>query len=281
MMKRFLIVTNKIKDSGLELTDKVIAYIEKKGGTCKRAIRNNDGKDEEVRCHTDVDCVIVLGGDGSILQVARDLAGSKIPILGVNAGTLGFLAETEPGSVEATIDKIMSGEYEVSERMMLKGIVTDKNGEKHTMQPALNDITIVRNGLLQIISFSVYVNDEFLCEFNADGIIVATPTGSTGYNMSAGGPIVEPEASMLILTPICAHTLNSRSIILSAEDKVEVIIGKAKDGRVLEAGVNSDANDSYQMESGDRVVITKSEDTVSIVRVNKVSFLQTLNKKLV
>lgn len=280
-MKKFLIVTNKVKDSQFELTDKIASYIEKKGGTCKRVVRNNEGKDDSLDEYDDMDCVIVLGGDGTILQVARDLAGSGLPILGVNAGTLGFLAETDPDNATNAIDRVMAGDYELSSRMMLKGVVVDTEGNNFEMPAALNDFSISRGGMLQIINFSVYVNGALLYEFNADGIIVATPTGSTGYNMSAGGPIVEPEARMLILTPICAHTLNSRSIVLSADDVVEVKIGNGRDGRQLEVHANSDGNDSYAMKTGDRIMISCSEGTASIIRLNKASFLQTLNRKLV
>lgn len=281
MMKKFLIVTNMIKDPQFELTDRIIAYIENKGGSCKKVIRNQEGRDENFSDCSEMDCVIVLGGDGTILQVARELAGSGLPILGVNAGTLGFLAETDPDMVEASIDRVMAGDYELSRRMMLNGIVSGEAGNSHVMPSALNDFTISRSGELQIINFSVYVNGALLYEFNADGIIVATPTGSTGYNMSAGGPIVEPEAKMLILTPICAHTLNSRSIVLSADDVVEVRIGDGRDGRQLFVSANSDGNDAYKMKTGDRITITCSEDMASIVKLNKDSFLQTLNRKLV
>lgn len=279
-MKRFLIVTNKVKDSDFELTKRIVTYIESRGGTCEKAVRNYDGQDDSIADYKNIECVIVLGGDGTILQVAREISGSGLPILGVNAGTLGFLAETDPDNVEISIDRMMSGDYEVSERMMLNAVIKGDEGTKQ-MSPALNDIVIARNGALQIINLSVYVNGEFLYRFNADGIIVATPTGSTGYNMSAGGPIVEPEANMILLTPICAHTLNSRSIILSADDTVEVVIGNGRDGNTFSVEANSDGNDACKMVTGDRIIITRSEDTASIVRLNKVSFLQTLNKKLV
>lgn len=280
-MKEFLIVTNMIKDPQFGLTDKIASYIEKKGGSYKKVIRNCEGKDEQFAKDANADCVVVLGGDGTILQVARELAGTGLPILGVNVGTLGFLAETDPESVERSIDRVMAGDYELSSRMMLKGIVEGSDGSSYVMPPALNDFTISRSGALQIINFSVFVNGSLLYEFNADGIIVATPTGSTGYNMSAGGPIVEPEAKMLILTPICAHTLNSRSIVLSADDIVEVRIGEGRDGRKQLVSANSDGSDMYNMQTGDKITITCSDDTASIVKLNKDSFLQTLNSKLV
>ena len=280
-LKRFLIVTNMVKDPGLELTTKIENYLSEKNCSCERAIRNGDDEDDRLGDFGDVDCVIVLGGDGTILQAAREAASLKVPILGVNAGTLGFLAETDPAHVCEALDRIIYGDYEIRERMMLNGVIRDESEEDtHELSAALNDITILRNGSIQIIGFSIYVNGEFLCELMADGIIVATPTGSTGYNMSAGGPIVEPEADLILLTPICAHTLNARSIVLSAKDKVEVVVGKGRNGSILQVDANADGNDTYTMKTGDRITITRSEDTASIIRLNSVSFLQTLNKKL-
>lgn len=279
-MKKFLIVTNAVKDPELKHTRILEEYIEKLGLSFVRAIRNGEKEDDKLSSFTDVDCAIVLGGDGSILQAAREIAGRNIPILGVNMGTLGFLAEASPADMEKAIDRIVSGDYEVSHRMMLSATVEDETGGKR-LSPALNDITISRSGKFQIINFSIFVNGQLLCNLNADGIIVATPTGSTGYNLSAGGPIVEPEAKLLLLTPICAHTLNARSIVLNAEDVIEVVIGKVRDEDVFSVEANSDGHDKYPMKNGDRIRITKSEHTSAMIKLSDVSFLQTLNKKFV
>lgn len=278
-MKTFLIVTNMVKDPKLNLTDEIEKYIVQSGGKALRAARNGDGEDDSLNSCEQADCVIVIGGDGSILQVAREVAGSGVPILGVNAGTLGFLAETDPEHVKDAISRIINGDYELRNRMMLKAVI-DSEGKEHGMSPALNDIIISRNGSLQVINFSVYVNKEFLFTYNGDGIIIATPTGSTGYNLSAGGPIVQPEASLILLTPICAHTLNTRSIVLSDSDKIEVVIGMGRNGNPITVEANSDGNEKCEMKSGDRITISRSDDTASIVKLNNVSFLQTLNKKL-
>jgi len=278
-MENILIVTNLVKDPDLELTNRIESYISSRGLKHLRAIRNGRDKDDSLDAFDKVDLAIVLGGDGSILQASREMAAKGVPILGVNVGTLGFLAETDPDGVEEALDRILSGDYKLCKRMMLDGEVHTDEGV-HSLPSALNDITISRCGSLQIISFLIYVNDKLLCEVNADGIIVATPTGSTGYNMSAGGPIVEPEADLILLTPICAHTLNSRSIVLSANDKVEIMVGSGRDGRVLRVEANSDGNDKFAMKSGDRLTVKKSEDRTSIIKLSNYSFLQTLNKKL-
>ena len=190
--------------------------------------------------------------------------------------------QTDPYNIRAAIDRIEAGEYELSLRRMLRAKIKKSIESEDTivLSEALNDITISRCGNLQIINFSVYVNGKLLCELNADGIIVATPTGSTGYNMSAGGPIVEPGADLIILTPICAHTLNTRSIILKPDDNVEVVVGNGRNGGSITVEASSDGNDRYNMKSGDRIEIRRSDNTASLIKLSGDSFLQILNKKL-
>lgn len=279
-MKNILLVTNLPKDPDLVLTYKVKDYLENKGINCKIAKRKMDHNETvSLRDYGESDCVIVLGGDGTILQAARDLAGTNIPIVGVNLGTLGFLAEVSPKELEESLDRLLAGDYHTEERMMLNAGVISENG-KISLSPALNDISIIRCGSLQIINFDIYVNGEFLCNLSADGIIAATPTGSTGYNLSAGGPIVEPPARLILLTPICAHNLSARSIVLSADDSIEIVINKASNGAALSLEVSSDGNDKCNITSGDRITVTRSQFTSTIVRLNKDSFLQAVQKKM-
>ena len=162
---------------------------------------------------------------------------------------------------------------------MLEGSVFHE-GITKGFSSALNDITINRSGSLQIISFSIYVNHKFLCKMKADGIILSTPTGSTGYNMSAGGPIAAPGAELLILTPICAHTLNARSIILRSEDVVEIVIDHGRDGGKLIVEASFDANEKTTMETGDSIKITKSDRTTTIVKLDERSFIEALHRKM-
>lgn len=284
-MKKYLIVSNTIKDPELGIAGNISDYLKSREVSAEVIGLSFDGLDNTIPTEG-IDCCIVIGGDGTILQVARALAGSEIPILGVNAGNLGYLAETDPDNIGAAIDRIEAGEYELSLRRMLrariiKGNTIHDTGENDVvLSEALNDITISRCGNLQIINFSVFVNGKLLCELNADGIIVATPTGSTGYNMSAGGPIVEPGADLIILTPICAHTLNTRSIILKPDDNVEVVVGNGRNGGSITVEASSDGNDRYNMESGDRIEIKRSDNTASLIKLSDDSFLQILNKKL-
>ena len=220
-MKHFLIYTNRHKDKNLAATERIRSYLQQKGQRVTVLIREPEYKNRyEKDCEEapdippGVDCMIVLGGDGTVLQAARETKKLLIPIIGVNLGTLGYMTEIEPGNLEEALERLIRGDYEQESRMMLNGKVCfqDKREDEGW---ALNDIVISRSGSLQIIKFNIYVNGQFLNNYNADGMIVTTPTGSTGYNLSAGGPLVEPRAKLIMLTPICPHTLNQRSIILS------------------------------------------------------------------
>lgn len=281
-MKNFHIITNEIKDKELTVTGKLRQIIQEKGGNSQVFLFEENGGG---RCLTedaflnDADCAIVLGGDGTLLRVTRETSKKKIPVLGVNLGTLGFLAEVETNRMDEAITKLMAGEYLTEERMMLEGNIL-RDGNSKGISTALNDITITRCGSLQIIRFSIYVNHKFLCSMSADGVILSTPTGSTGYNMSAGGPIAEPGAQLLILTPICAHTLNSRSIILRSDDVVEIVIDRGSNGSELTVEASFDGNETVSMVTGDTLKICKAESTTTIVKLNERSFLEALHRKM-
>lgn len=281
-MKNFHIITNETKDKDLVITQKLQEIIAAKGGNSQVVlfdVKNNGRCLMEEAFLAEADCALVLGGDGTLLRVARETAKKGIPVLGINLGTLGFLAEVEINRMDEAITKLMAGEYTTEERMMLEGSVIHE-GITKGFSSALNDITINRSGSLQIIRFSIYVNDKFLCKMNADGIILSTPTGSTGYNMSAGGPIAAPGAELLILTPICAHTLNARSIILRSEDVVEIVIDHGRDGSRLAVEASFDANEKTTMETGDSIKITRSERTTTIVKLDERSFIEALHRKM-
>jgi NAD+ kinase len=152
--------------------------------------------------------------------------------------------------------------------------------EKLLKAHALNDVVVARQGGLKILPYDVYVNGQYLTRYQADGVIIATPTGSTGYNMSAGGPIVEPEAKLILLTPICPHTLSPRSIILSAEDTIEILIGYGRNGEVLEASVNFDGSAEHILQSGDCIRVSQSGQTTSLATIRQSGFLENLHRKM-
>lgn len=281
-MKHFLIYTNKNKDQNLETTNRIKDFLEQKGQRVTVWVKEADWKstnqEENREIAADVDCMIVLGGDGTVLQAARETKKNHIPIIGVNLGTLGYMTEIEPANLEDALNRLILGDYQKESRMMLTGTVFA--GEEMVEGWALNDIVISRRGSLQIIKFNIYVNGQFLNSYQADGMIVTTPTGSTGYNLSAGGPIIEPKARLIMLTPICPHSLNRTSIILSPEDVIEIEIPEGKEGKTQMVDANFDGGHTVEMSTGDRVRIRQSEMMTEFIQLNQVSFLELLHKKM-
>lgn len=275
-MKKICLIANKEKDPEGIYTDRIKTYLVTHGCEVSCDIVNeSDG----APILDGAECALVLGGDGTLLKAARDMMDYEIPLLGINLGTLGYLAEVEIGNIEQALDKLLSGEYVREERMMLAGTIFH-NGISEAHDFALNDIVIARCGSLQMLKFDIYVNGRFLNGYSADGIIVATPTGSTGYNMSAGGPIVEPAASLIMLTPICPHTLNTRSIVLSSEDEVVIDIPMGRGGAMQIVEANFDGTHNVALKTGDRIVIKKAGKTTGILKLNTESFLEILHKKI-
>lgn len=302
-MKHFYLITNEIKDPLGQYTERITTYLKARGGeiTCvdntaeaiDAAIYKSGTPGAEAADNGRTDeaaCALVLGGDGTLLRAARNMTDSDIPLLGMNLGTLGYLAEVETGSIEQALDRLLADAYTREERMMLEGRVYLQDKADVTTETAadtgieenyaLNDIVISRCGSLQILNFDIYVNGQFLNSYSADGMIVATPTGSTGYNMSAGGPIVEPAANLLLLTPICPHTLNTRSIVLAPEDEIRIEISQGKDGRMQTVEANFDGSHKVIMRTGDSIMIRKASRTTGILKLNTESFLTVLHKKM-
>lgn len=294
-MDHFYIITNGHKDRDLKKTNEIRKYLEEHHKKCTVQVKEpgkEQGYTDAAQIPEDVDCILVLGGDGTLLQAARDIIQRDIPLLGINLGTLGYLAEIEETGMDAALDQLLAGGYEVEQRMMLTGriirgqIHKKRHEERGILQYgmqesyALNDIAITRSGSLQIIRFRIYVNGQFLNEYQADGVIVATPTGSTGYNLSAGGPIVEPKAELILVTPVSPHTLSTRSIILAPEDKIEIEIGTGRAENIQQVEVNFDGSHNVTLYTGDRVAIERAVTTTGIVKLNKASFLEVLHRKL-
>lgn len=284
-MDKFYIITNRDKDQNLRFTEEIVQYLKKHGKKCQvqQAERRVEGEyhyTDPALIPEDTQCILVLGGDGTLLQAARDVVHREIPMLGINLGTLGFLAEIDKTSIYTALDKLFADDYEIEERMMLTGTVW--RGDKITGQDvALNDIVISRVGPpLRVIGFNNYVNDGYLNSYNADGIIIATPTGSTGYSLSCGGPIISPNAAMTVMTPIAPHTLNTRSIIFPEDDVITVELGEGR-RQIQENGLASfDGDVEVPMSTGDRIVIKKASVSVKILKLNHLSFVEVLRQKM-
>ncbi|SER51734.1 NAD(+)/NADH kinase [Lachnobacterium bovis] len=279
-MKNFVLITNEFKDNDLVLSKKIIDYIKKKGGKAIGLISGVEAKNSKQfkveDIPNDTDCILVLGGDGTLIRAATKLSSLEIPLIGINLGTLGYLCELEESTVFSAIDLLFEGNYYIEDRMAL--VCDNKNVPNNLI--ALNDVVVHQMGGLSILSFEVYVNGEFLSTYNADGIIIATPTGSTGYSMSAGGPIVDPKANMIVLTPINAHNLNSKSIVIGDDSKVEIKLCKRcvqKDDR---AQVSFDGDFVKELHSGESFTVTKAMSKIKICKLNRKSFLEILRKKM-
>ena len=283
-MKNFCIITNSYKDEKNILANKIAEYIVKAGGVC--TIHNNIDLEtggfrviSSDEMSEQLECAITIGGDGTLLHAAKDLGKMDVIFIGVNKGTLGFLAEISPENMEQSLDKLMKDDFKVESRMMLRGEII--RGEKvvyHTT--VLNDIVIHRGGDIAMSKFKVFVNGQLLSEYQADGIILSTPTGSTAYNLSAGGPVARPDSHMIILTPICPHTISNRSILLSGNDEIEVEIERGKRPTEEKRIVAFDGDGIFDIISGDRIRIVEATETTKIAKLDEGSFLQTIKDKL-
>lgn len=284
-MNAFYIITNQLKDHAEKEARYIKNYLEQKGKICYlqndgvKSKTNHNRYTDAAMIPEDVECVIALGGDGTLLHASRDLVDTTLPLLGVNLGTLGYLAEIEHTSIAQTLDRLIADDYFIEDRMMLQGTVVSSSGER-IRDIALNDIVISRRGRLRVVDFNVYVDDVFLCSYRADGIIVSTPTGSTGYSLSAGGPIVSPDASLILLTPIAPHTLISRTIVLPDNVVVSVEIGRPRSGEEGGAEASFDGDACLVPENGGRIVISKSEKKTHFIKMNHTSFVTNLREKL-
>lgn len=284
-MNKFYVIANNVKDNNLEKTKAIKQFLELRGKKCDYSSIERVFEDESEiskiasKIADDVDAIISLGGDGTLIQIS-DIASKKgIPILGVNMGNLGYLCEVEKEKVFDALEKLINDEYEIESRMMLSGettIASIKMAKVH----ALNDVVIARRGTLGTLDFKVTVNGSELYTCSSDGIIISTPTGSTGYNISAGGPIVAPYSECIILAPICAHSLNIRPIVLSSSDEIEIELLNESSKPDTSVEVSFDGNKACPMNAGDKVFIKKAYTDAKIIKLNSRSFYEVLSRKM-
>lgn len=282
-MRRFLIITNTDKDKDFAVTNQIKSYLEKchcETSLCTdiydEAYLQEDG---EKKIEGEFEAAIVLGGDGTILRACRVLRQKEVPILGVNLGTVGFLAEIEPEFVMEALQFVVEGNYKCEERMLLEGNVYHE--DKLVFRSfALNEIVVSRSGFSRIIELKLTAGDELLDVYEADGVIVSTPTGSTGYNLSAGGPIVSPKTSLILVTPILSHSLISRSIVLSSEEEIIIEVGRVRKTQLEEAVATFDGQMGQELSPLDKVVIRKAKETVRLIHFGNVSFYEIVRNKL-
>ncbi|MBS4007541.1 MAG: NAD(+)/NADH kinase [Clostridium sp.] len=221
------------------------------------------------------DVVIVLGGDGTILRVARQFSGSNLPILGINLGQMGFLAEVEPPMLESALQMLLDGKYDVQHRLMLSARVF-RDGRLVAEYTALNDVVISKGPFSRIIYLDTYVNDKHLETYPSDGIIISTPTGSTGYSLSAGGPIVNPSLEVMIITPICPHLLHHRTVIVASNERVSIRPWT----RQAEVIITVDGQEGFKLHDHDEVQVTRAPLTTPLIQLHGTDFYTLLHRKL-
>ena len=224
------------------------------------------------------DVIIVFGGDGTILSAARQAAPKGIPILGVNLGGFGFLAEVGDAGVEDALHRLLAGDYHVDERMMVRAEVVRAGRPVHEVL-GLNDIVVTKSGYARLLRLRTFVNGEHLATYLADGLIVATPTGSTAYSLSAGGPIVHPAVDVMVLTPVCAHMLNARPVVISGGDTVVVRVDPVG-APPPPAMLTVDGQAGFSLEAGDEVRTARSPYRTRLIRLGREGFYTVLRTKL-
>lgn len=224
---------------------------------------------------SDITFGITLGGDGTLLNTAREIAPFGIPVCGINMGNLGFLTEIELPDLSSALDRLIKGDYYIEERLMLDAIVI-RNGNPIYISPALNDVVVAKGGFSRMIKLKLFIDEELTAEYPADGLIIATSTGSTGYSLSSGGPIINPQLKVIVITPICPHTLQSRPLVISEEEEIKVKMQATHDDIVLTV----DGQTVYNLLPDDVVVVRRSPFRARFIKFTGKSYYETLRTKL-
>lgn len=257
------------------------AALEKRGCECllddqTAAMANETGGIPAEEFASQVDIAAVLGGDGTMMHAVSRFGKFEKPVAGVNVGTLGFLTTCTDSDIERFADAVAEGRYSASPRMLLVATVIRADGST-LVYHALNEVTMARGETGRMVTLKAMVNGEWLNRYRADGLIVATPTGSTAYSLSAGGPLIAPQASVMVITPICPHSLSQRSLVLSDEVEIEISPERADDGPML---FTVDGRDTTRIDPGDKVIVKKSDRSFHLLRLEGTSFYEALRQKL-
>ena len=272
-MNNFFIIINSDKKLAEKSGSTIESFLRSQGDRVSYTIWRGSRQDR-YELPEGCDCIITIGGDGTLIQAARGTVGSGVPLIGINRGHMGYLTQlTDEEAIVPAMKRLMEEDYFIEERMLLCAEAY-RDGERIWQDVALNEVMLARYNTIGSLRFEVYVNDTMLNEYFADGILVATPTGSTAYSLSAGGPIADPKARLIILTPICSHAMNSRSIIFSAHDRFTIVAGS--DGQI----VACDGVSQLQLKKGDEIRVRRSDNAARFIRLKQESFLETLRQKM-
>ena len=266
--------------SAIDILGRLIPWLRKQNyhvflDTDTAAIINETSSYEKREIPQQADLLIVLGGDGTLLGVARAAHPYNVPILAVNLGSLGFLAEISIEELYPVLENILAGKFEIENRMLLNACVW-RNGEKVEDHNVLNDIVINKSVVARVINLQVLVNGQYMTSYRADGLIIATPTGSTAYSLSAGGPIIHPSMHTLVLSPICPLMLTNRSILIPDQSKIQVKLAAEYD----DVRITLDGQDGYDMKAEDILEIKKTKTTLQLIRGPNKNYYQILRDKL-
>jgi len=270
ILKRIAVIPNRTKDKDYKYTKELLEILAGKAEIVMPEREQISGYSVTFRgsdLYDGVDAVIVLGGDGTILQAAEPCGRGGIPVMGINLGKVGFMTEVESDDMETACRRLLAGDFETENRMMMEIRVGDKNFL------ALNDAVISKPNA-EMINMELYANGGKVSEYIADGLVISTPTGSTGYSLSAGGPVADPQMKLFIATPICAHMLSARPMLLSAEKEIDI---RLFGGTAI---VTVDGEDKCTIKSGDSVSVRRSECTFKIIKLGRQSFYYTMMSKL-
>lgn len=273
---RFAVISNNSKDPKGTYLRKVIQDAKNAGGTI--SFSGTFGVDSNLpeHWHENTDIILAMGGDGTFLNIAGRTSGLGIPILGINIGSMGFLAAVEVKDSTEAFKKLINGDYSISQRMMVRADIF-RNGSKITDVIALNDIVISRGLLSRIVTIETHINNKFIDTFPGDGIIVATPTGSTGYSLSAGGPVIDHSLELMLITPICPHIMHSRPFVTGSESNIKLIVRESTDYRCT---LTSDGQKGIELFGGDEIFITKGKEVIKMAYIGEYDLYDTLRKKI-
>lgn len=281
MFKKVGLIFNPGKKDIIKKVEKVVKWLKKRkievlipeGKSLSDIIIPQSFSPEKIK--KEAELIISLGGDGTLCRTAREFSQAEIPIVGINLGGLGFLTEFPVNDFEEGLEKIFSGKYIIENRMMLQSRIISENLKNQTFV-ALNDVVVSKSSLPRIISLKIFVSEEFVTTYSADRIIISTPTGSTAYSLSAGGPVVHPSLSLLIIAPICAHTLSVRPLIVLDKETIKVVPEPYGEDIFL----TIDGQETHPLEEGDVVEVKKSPHPAKLVRLKERSFFKVLQTKL-
>lgn len=290
-MKKILVIPNRFKDENLTMTKEIIQWLVDRDlivhlphEFCQKETLIDKESNQYLVSHclteqadlSEIDYGIVLGGDGTIIAASREYVDYDIPLVGINLGNLGFLAEVEVANWKHILETFYQNDFTIDERMIVEACIKDGPN----LGKAVNDIVITRQSISRMISYDVYVNGGYVNSYRADGVIVSTPTGSTAYNLSAGGPILSPTTESIVLTPICPHSLKARSIVLSADDEVYISFDSPRNKHVNDLLITMDGQEVSHLNKGDTIRVKRYKNKVKLLKVTDNSFFDILRAKL-